>query len=163
MIDTYLLEVAANSVASALAAQDGGAGRIELCSALELGGLTPSTAQIALTRERLRIPLYVLIRPRAGDFLYGDLECEVMLRDHRALLVYNPTRHGKDWWDGRGTLAVALSGDGEHWTKVLTLEDAPGAEFSYPAVIQSRDGRVHIVYTWKRLRIKHVVIDPGKL
>jgi predicted neuraminidase len=87
----------------------------------------------------------------------------VMLRDHRALLVYNPTRHGKDWWDGRGTLAVALSSDGEHWTKVLTLEDAPAAEFSYPAVIQGGDGKVHIVYTWKRLRIRHVVIDPGKL
>lgn len=87
----------------------------------------------------------------------------VMLADHRALLVYNPTQSGKNWWDGRGTLAVAVSPDGDHWTKVLTLEDTPGAEFSYPAVIQGRDGRVHIVYTWKRLRIKHVVIDPAKL
>jgi predicted neuraminidase len=87
----------------------------------------------------------------------------VMLADQRALLVYNPTQSGKEWWDGRGTLAVAVSRDGEHWAKVLTLEDTPGAEFSYPAVIQSRDGRVHIVYTWKRLRIKHVVIDPAKL
>jgi len=76
-----ILEIAANSLASALAAQDGGAGRVELCTALELGGLTPSSAQIALARERLRIPLYVLIRPRAGDFLYGDLECETMQRD----------------------------------------------------------------------------------
>jgi copper homeostasis protein len=76
-----LLEVAANSVASALAAQAGGAGRVELCSALELGGLTPSHATIAMARERLRIPLYVLIRPRAGDFLYDDEECEAMRRD----------------------------------------------------------------------------------
>ena len=76
-----ILEIAANSVASALAAQEGGAGRIELCSALELGGLTPSSAQIALAREHLRIPLYVLIRPRAGDFLYNDFECEQMQRD----------------------------------------------------------------------------------
>ena len=76
-----ILEIAANSVASALAAQDGGAGRVELCTALELGGLTPSHAQIALARECLRIPLYVLIRPRAGDFLYSDLECEAMQRD----------------------------------------------------------------------------------
>ena len=76
-----ILEIAANSLASALAAQDGGAGRVELCTALELGGLTPSPAQIALARERLRIPLYVMIRPRAGDFLYGDLECETMQRD----------------------------------------------------------------------------------
>jgi predicted neuraminidase len=87
----------------------------------------------------------------------------VMLADHRALLVYNPTLSGRDWWDGRGTLAVAVSHDGEHWAKVLTLEDTPGAEFSYPAVIQSSDGLIHIVYTWKRLRIEHVVIDPGKL
>jgi copper homeostasis protein len=76
-----LLEVAANSVASALAAQEGGAGRVELCAALELGGLTPSQATIAMARERLRIPLYVLVRPRAGDFLYDDLECEAMRRD----------------------------------------------------------------------------------
>jgi len=76
-----ILEIAANSVASALAAQQGGAGRVELCTALELGGLMPSHAQIALARERLRIPLYVLIRPRAGDFLYSDLECETMRRD----------------------------------------------------------------------------------
>ncbi|MBA2078803.1 copper homeostasis protein CutC [Rhodanobacter sp. PCA2] len=76
-----LLEVAANSVASVLAAQVGGAGRVELCAALELGGLTPSQATIAMARERLRIPLYVLIRPRAGDFLYDELECEAMRRD----------------------------------------------------------------------------------
>ncbi|BFI96009.1 MAG: copper homeostasis protein CutC [Rhodanobacter sp.] len=78
---TRLLEIAANSVASALAAQAGGAGRVELCGALELGGLTPSHASIAMARERLRIPLYVLIRPRAGDFLYDDDECEAMRRD----------------------------------------------------------------------------------
>jgi copper homeostasis protein len=79
-----LLEIAANSVASALAAQEGGADRVELCTALELGGLTPSHAQIALARERLHIPLYVLIRPRAGDFLYDDLEGETMQRDIEA-------------------------------------------------------------------------------
>jgi copper homeostasis protein len=83
-----ILEIAANSVASALAAQEGGAGRIELCAALELGGLTPSSAQIELARERLTIPLYVLIRPRAGDFLYSDLECETMLRDIEACSAF---------------------------------------------------------------------------
>ena len=87
----------------------------------------------------------------------------VMLADGRACLVYNPTAHGRDWWNGRGTLAVAVSADGQHWKRTLTLEHSPGAEFSYPAVIQARDGRVHITYTWKRLRVAHVVLDPGSL
>lgn len=76
-----ILEVAANSVTSALAAEAGGAARVELCSALEVGGLTPSLATIEIARERLGIPIHVLIRPRAGDFIYDDLECEVMRRD----------------------------------------------------------------------------------
>jgi copper homeostasis protein len=81
---TRLLEVAANSLASALAAQAGGAGRIELCSGLELGGLTPSQGQIALVREQVPLPLYVLIRPRAGDFLYSEADMETMRRDIEA-------------------------------------------------------------------------------
>lgn len=78
---TTLLEIAANSLASALAAQEGGADRIELCGALELGGLTPSHAQITLARERVHLPIHVLIRPRSGDFVYTDCEFETMQRD----------------------------------------------------------------------------------
>ncbi len=80
----------------------------------------------------------------------------VTLADGRQLLVYNPVTRG------RTPLAVAISRDGRTWTKVLTLEDQPG-EYSYPAVIQTSDGRVHVTYTWKRQRVKHVVIDPTKL
>lgn len=80
-MSTPILEIAANSVASALAAEAGGAARVELCSALEVGGVTPSHATIAIARERLSIPVHVLIRPRAGDFVFDDLECEVMRRD----------------------------------------------------------------------------------
>ncbi|TAM95215.1 MAG: copper homeostasis protein CutC [Rhodanobacteraceae bacterium] len=80
-MSTPILEIAANSVASALAAEAGGATRVELCCALEVGGLTPSHATIAMARERLGIPIHVLIRPRPGDFAYDDLECETMLRD----------------------------------------------------------------------------------
>jgi copper homeostasis protein len=76
-----LLEIAANSLGSALAAQDGGADRVELCANLSEGGTTPSHGTIAVTRDRLRIPLHVLIRPRAGDFYYDDADVEVMLRD----------------------------------------------------------------------------------
>ncbi|WP_342316062.1 copper homeostasis protein CutC [Lysobacter sp. FW306-1B-D06B] len=75
------LEIAANSLASALAAQEGGADRIELCENLGEGGCTPSYGTLAMARERLRIALYVLIRPRAGDFLYDTLERDTMLRD----------------------------------------------------------------------------------
>lgn len=85
------------------------------------------------------------------------------LTDGRYLLVYNPRTAGKEWWDGRDRLSVALSDDGERWTEVLTLEDEPGAEFSYPSAIQTRDGKVHVVYTWKRERIRHVVLDPTQL
>lgn len=80
----------------------------------------------------------------------------VMLGDGRALLVYNHTENG------RSPLNVAASTDGKSWKAALVLEDQPG-EYSYPAVIQTSDGLVHITYTWKRERIKHVVIDPTKL
>ena len=59
-------------------------------------------------------------------------------------------------------LNAAVSTDGKQWQAALVLENSPG-EYSYPAVIQTRDGLVHITYTWKRERIKHVVVDPAKL
>lgn len=80
----------------------------------------------------------------------------VALHDGRALLVYNPAT------SGRTPLAVAISSDGKVWRQVIVLEDEPG-EFSYPAVIQAKNGLVHITYTWNRLRIKHAVIDPSLL
>lgn len=80
----------------------------------------------------------------------------VHLADGRFLLVYNPTA------TGRAKLDIALSADGKVWNRAVVLEDSPG-EYSYPAMIQSRDGRVHVTYTWRRERIKHVVIDPKKL
>ena len=79
------------------------------------------------------------------------------LRDGRFLIVYNHTA------TGRSPLNVAISTDGVQWQAALVLEDEPRQEFSYPAVIQTRDGSVHITYTWHRTRIKHVVIDPAKL
>jgi predicted neuraminidase/predicted dehydrogenase len=77
----------------------------------------------------------------------------ITLRDGRHLLVYNPTSKG------RTPLAVAISRDGKTWSEALVLEREPG-EYSYPAVIQTADGLVHITYTWKRERIKHVVVNP---
>ncbi|MDB4902270.1 MAG: copper homeostasis protein CutC [Mucilaginibacter sp.] len=83
MSRSVLLEVCANSVTSALAAQDGGAVRIELCENLYEGGTTPSHGEILLARKLLHIKLYVLIRARGGDFLYTDLEYEIMSADIR--------------------------------------------------------------------------------
>jgi copper homeostasis protein len=76
-----LLEVCANSVASALAAQHGGAFRVELCENLYEGGTTPSYGEIMVARKLLHIKLYVLIRPRGGDFLYSSLEYDIMTAD----------------------------------------------------------------------------------
>lgn len=75
------LEVCANSITSALAAQEGGAVRVELCENLLQAGTTPSCGQISVARKLLNIELYVLIRPRAGDFLYTDNEFEIMMAD----------------------------------------------------------------------------------
>jgi predicted neuraminidase len=80
----------------------------------------------------------------------------VTLADGRHLLVYNHTAKG------RSPLNVAVSEDGKNWKAAVVLESDPG-EYSYPAVIQSKDGLIHVTYTWKRQRIKHVVLDPKKL
>jgi copper homeostasis protein len=77
------LEICAGSVASALAAQEGGAVRVELCDNLLEGGTTPSFGAIAMARERLSIALHVIVRPRGGDFLYDELEFELLRRDVR--------------------------------------------------------------------------------
>jgi len=81
MDSPVLLEVCANSVESALAAQQGGASRVELCENLYEGGTTPSHGDILLARKLLQIKLYVLIRPRGGDFLYTDVEYEIITAD----------------------------------------------------------------------------------
>ncbi len=80
----------------------------------------------------------------------------VTLRDGRHLLIYNHSA------TERSPLNLAISRDGRHWQAALVLEDQPG-EFSYPAIIQAADGRVHLTYTWKRQRIKHAIVDPAQL
>jgi predicted neuraminidase len=76
----------------------------------------------------------------------------VTLRDGRHIIIYNKTKKG------RSALNVAISADGQTWNDVAVLENEPGGEFSYPAVIQTSDGKVHITYTWKRKKIKHVIM-----
>lgn len=85
----------------------------------------------------------------------------ITLKDGRHLLVYNHAARPQM----RTPLNVAVSPDGRQWFAALVLEHDPAAPagFSYPAVIQTSDGLVHITYTWKRERIKHVVLDPQQL
>jgi predicted neuraminidase len=88
----------------------------------------------------------------------------VTLKDGRHLLVYNHAGNLEGKSRGpRSPLNVAVSRDGKSWEAALVLETEPQMEFSYPAVIQASDGRVHITYTWKRQKIRHVVVDPAKL
>jgi predicted neuraminidase len=82
----------------------------------------------------------------------------VTLKDGRFLLVYNHLLKG------RNMLNIAVSNDGIEWKAAVLLENEPaGGEFSYPAVIQTSDGLVHITYTWNRELIKHIVIDPVQI
>ncbi len=76
-----LLEACLEGIASAIMAEEGGAGRVELCENLVVGGTTPSVGMMAVVKQRLTIPVHVMIRPRGGDFCYSDLEFEIMLQD----------------------------------------------------------------------------------
>ncbi|GAO42659.1 sialidase family protein [Flavihumibacter petaseus] len=82
----------------------------------------------------------------------------ITLLDGRQLIVYNPDIPGKEWWEGRTKLRVAVAVDGRNWNDVAVLEDQATGEFSYPSVIQTRDGKVHITYTYNRSNIRHVVL-----
>jgi len=76
-----IVEICANSFASAQAAKNAGAARIELCTELSVGGLTPSYGLIEKVVSEINIPIHVLIRPRSGDFCYSEAELDVMLKD----------------------------------------------------------------------------------
>lgn len=81
-MNNYLFEICTNSVESCIAAQEGGANRVELCAGIPEGGTTPSYGEIAVARQLLTTTrLHVIIRPRGGDFLYSPIEIKTMLKD----------------------------------------------------------------------------------
>jgi copper homeostasis protein len=88
----YQFEVCANSVESCIAAQAGGADRVELCAGIPEGGTTPSYGDILIAREALQqTKLHIIVRPRGGDFLYSSTEQRIMLKD-----IENARRLGAD-------------------------------------------------------------------
>ncbi|XP_048406785.1 copper homeostasis protein cutC homolog isoform X1 [Stegostoma tigrinum] len=113
-----LMEVCADSVESAISAERGGACRIELCSSLVEGGITPSIGLLQLVKQHVRIPVFAMIRPRGGDFLYSDSEIEVMKADIKMVKA-----NGAD-----GTVFGVLTEDGSVNTEVcmdLIAESRP--------------------------------------
>ncbi|XP_041921188.1 copper homeostasis protein cutC homolog isoform X1 [Alosa sapidissima] len=103
MSEGFLMEVCVDSVESAINAERGGAGRLELCSSLLEGGITPSVGLLQVVKQYVRIPVYAMIRPRGGDFLYSDREVEVMRKDIEMM-----KSHGAD-----GLVLGALTEDGK--------------------------------------------------
>src|SRR5437773_944758 len=77
----YLLEIACFNLESAIAAQQAGADRVELCEDYSIGGITPSQQAIKSAREKISVPLFVMIRPRGGNFIFSEDEFEIMKRD----------------------------------------------------------------------------------
>ena len=98
-----------------------------------------------------RLSKTALLNPNSGTDA-------VTLSNGKQLIVYNPDVPGKDWFNGRAKLHVAVSEDGNTWKDIAILENGSTEEFSYPAVIQTKDGKVHITYTFDRKNIKHVVL-----
>ena len=101
MIDQF--EICANSVESCIAAQQGGAHRVELCAGIPEGGTTPSIGEIKTARKMIDIKLHVIIRPRGGDFLYSPIEKNSMIED-----IYAAREAGAD-----GLVFGALTPDGD--------------------------------------------------
>jgi predicted neuraminidase len=104
-----------------------------------------------------------------GDITLGSLPNNnsgtdaVTLADGTHLIIYNHIVGTPGKWGGKRTpLNLAASTDGTNWQAALVFEDEPG-EYSYPAIIQTADGLVHVTYTWKRQKVKHVVVDPAQL
>lgn len=103
------------------------------------------------------------------DFRLGELPNPnsgtdaLTLADGRHVIAFNPTPDEPGRWLGkRSPLTVAVSEDGRNWRVVANLEHEPGQEFSYPSLLQTPDGMLHCVYTWKRQRIRHAVLDPKR-
>ena len=148
-----LLECCVASVESAVRAELGGAGRVELCSALELGGVTPSSASIKLARERIDIPLFVLVRPRGGDFHYSSVEIEVMKTDIAAARDLGA--------DGivLGTLREDGTVDVERTAELI--EASGGASITFHRAFDSTPDPLAALETLRELGVNRILTTGG--
>jgi predicted neuraminidase len=109
--------------------------------------------KVVQTWSKTWSPLSVTNLPNPNSGVDG-----VTLKNGWQALVYNPMNAGENWSDGRKKLSLAISKDGTNWKDIYTFEDEKTGEFSYPAIIQSADGLVHITYTSNRKNIKYVIL-----
>ena len=148
-----LLECCVGSVESAVNAELGGAGRVELCSALELGGVTPSSAAIRLARERIDIPLFVLIRPRGGDFHYSPVEVEVMKTDIAAARDLGA--------DGIVLGILREDGNVDVERTAELIEAAGGASITFHRAFDSTPDPLAALETLRELGVNRVLTTGG--
>ena len=148
-----LLECCVASVESAVNAELGGAGRVELCSALELGGVTPSSAVIRLARERIGVPLFVLIRPRGGDFHYSPLEVEVMKTDIAAARDLGA--------DGIVLGILREDGNVDVERTAELIEAAGGASITFHRAFDSTPDPLAALETLRELGVNRVLTTGG--
>ena len=148
-----LLECCVGSVESAVNAELGGAGRVELCSALELGGVTPSSAVIRLARERICVPIFVLIRPRGGDFHYSPLEVEVMKTDIAAARDLGA--------DGIVLGILREDGNVDVERTAELIEAAGGASITFHRAFDSTPDPLAALETLRELGVNRVLTTGG--
>ena len=148
-----LLECCVGSVESAVNAELGGAGRVELCAALELGGVTPSSAAIRLAKERIDIPLFVLVRPRGGDFHYSPVEVEVMKTDIAAARDLGA--------DGIVLGILRKDGNVDVERTAELIEAAGGASITFHRAFDSTPDPLAALETLRELGVNRVLTTGG--
>lgn len=136
------VEVCANSVRSALNAQAAGADRLEICTELGVGGLTPSYGMLLQMKEAISIPMHVLIRPRSGDFTYSDHEFNAMLEDIRTCV--------KLGFNGIVSGVLDLDGNVDRVRTSLLLESSSGLPFTF-----------HRAFDWTREPMQALEVLEG--
>ena len=130
--------------------------RVALNYLQRMSGIATYTRQVAKLLEGSKVTLLDVPNNNSGTDA-------VTMKDGRHVLIYNNFSTLPGTPKGpRTPLCVAISEDGISWKPVLTLEDSPISQYSYPSIIEGKDGKLHAIYTWRRQRIKYAGIDPLK-